>query len=168
MNSIVIYATRYGNTQKIAEAIADGLRARGTVQAFSVEEAPHRMPQGADFIVVGGPTEGHRLTPAAEHLFEAIEQGELRGIAAVAFDTRLRWPRWLSGSAAAGIETRLRNAGAQVISPAESFFVKQVEREGEPKSMELEAGELERAAKWAATLADAAEARIAVARSATQ
>lgn len=38
-------------------------------------------------------------------------------MAASAFDTRLRWPRWLFGSAPSDIATRLRQAGTRVIQP---------------------------------------------------
>jgi menaquinone-dependent protoporphyrinogen IX oxidase len=44
MNSIVIYASRYGNTRKIAEAIGDALRLHGTTQLFAAEEAPTLLP----------------------------------------------------------------------------------------------------------------------------
>ena len=43
MNSIVIYASRYGNTRKIAEAIADALRQRGTAQLFAADDVPTRL-----------------------------------------------------------------------------------------------------------------------------
>jgi hypothetical protein len=66
-------------------------------------------------------------------------------MAAAGFDTRLRWPRWLSGSAATGITQRLGRAGARVIAPAESFIVSTAPL--------LEPGEEERATAWAASLA---------------
>jgi hypothetical protein len=58
----------------------------------------------------------------------------------------LRWPEWLSGSAAAGIAQRLHQARANVIGPGVSFFVS-------GKLPVLEPGEVERAAAWAASLA---------------
>src|ERR1700680_3116460 len=122
MNSIVIYGSRHGNTHKIAEAIASELRRHGAAHLFAIDQAPSAFPK-ADLIVVGGPTEAHRMTQPMVEFFDQFGKGELEGIAAAGFDTRLAWPRWLSGSAAAGIAARLRQAGATVIGPEGSFIV---------------------------------------------
>ncbi|HEX9056844.1 MAG TPA: flavodoxin domain-containing protein [Ktedonobacterales bacterium] len=152
MDSIVIYATHFGNTQKIAEAIADGLRAHGRVQVFAVEVAPLRLPVGTGLVVIGGPTEGHRMTEPMVRFFDRLESGSLRGIPAAAFDTRLRWPRWLSGSAGSDIADKLHQASARLIAPPESFFIKGAVGTAGSKTPELDAGELERAAAWGASL----------------
>jgi flavodoxin len=153
MNSIVIYGSRHGNTHKIAEAIASELRRHGTAWLFSVDDAPSVLPKKTDLMVVGGPTEAHRMTQPIVEFFDQFGKGDLEGVAAAAFDTRLRWPRWLSGSAAAGITARLRQAGAKVIDPEGSFVVA-------GKYPMLEHGELERATEWAATLAGKVESRV--------
>ena len=151
MNSIVIYGSRHGNTHKIAEAIASELRRHGTANLFAIDEAPSTFPK-ADLVVVGGPTEAHRMTQAMVEFFDRFGKGELEGIAAAGFDTRLAWPRWLSGSAATGITARLRQAGARVIGPEASFTVA-------GKYPVLQPGELERATAWAAMLAAQVESR---------
>jgi flavodoxin len=158
VNSIVIYASRYGNTQKIAEVIAGVLHARGAVHLLSTDEAPARLPAGTDLVVIGGPTEVHRMTEPVVRFFERLEPHALQGVAAAGFDTRLRGPRWLSGSAGEGITHKLRRAGAQVIVPEESFFVKKQSNAAQGETPALEPGELERAAAWAAALADKVEA----------
>jgi hypothetical protein len=86
-------------------------------------------------------------------LFKRLGPDAVRGLAAAVFDTRLRWPRWLSGSAGAGIEKELEQAGARVIAPVESFFIKGPAGTGGSGTAELEDGELERAQTWAAALA---------------
>jgi flavodoxin len=153
VNSIVIYGSRHGNTRKIAEAIAGGLRRRGPVQLIAADAAPSVLPKNTDLVVVGGPTEGHRMTEPIARFFDRIDRGALKGTPAAGFDTRLRWPLWLSGSAGAGITARLRQSGAQVIAPELSFFVA-------GKYPALEPGELERATAWGASLADKVEARV--------
>lgn len=150
MKSLVVYASRSGNTRRIAEAIAEALRARGTVDLWSADEAPARPPEAIDLVVIGGPTEAHGMTEPVARLFERLEPRALEGRAAAAFDTRLRWPRWLSGSAADDIARRLREAGARVIAPGESFMVS--------RKPLLEPGEAERATAWAVSLADAVAA----------
>jgi flavodoxin len=146
MNSIVIYASHFGNTKRIAEAIADGLRAQGTASALSVDEAPTTFSAGTDLVVIGGPTEALRMTQPMSDFLDRIEAGVPHGIAAAAFDTRLHMPRWLLGSAAVGIERRLTQTGTQMVAPRESFYVA-----GSPA--ELVPGELERAKAWGAMLA---------------
>jgi flavodoxin len=158
MNSIVIYASHFGNTKKVAEAIADGLRSRGTAQALPVEEVVAALPAGTDLVVIGGPTEGHRMTRPMAQFLDGLEASTWRGVAAATFDTRLRWPNWLSGSAAAGIAKKLRRMGAQVIIPEESFLVEATSSTREDKGPELYAGELERATRWGASLAARVEA----------
>ncbi len=153
MNSILIYGSRHGNTRRIAEAMAGELRRRGAVQLLSAEKAPSVLPKNTNLVVVGGPTEAHRVTEPIAGFFDRIDRGALKGTPAAGFDTRRRWPLWLSGSAGAGITARLRRSGAQVIGPEVSFFVA-------GKYPVLEPGELERAAAWAASLADKVEARI--------
>ena len=145
MNSLVVYGSRHGNTQKVAEAIAFELGKHGVVQVVSAEEA-RVLPEQLDLIVVGGPTEAHRVTEPVAQFFDRVAKGQLVGKAAAAFDTRLRWPEWLSGSAAAGIAQRLHQSRANLIAPEMSFFVG-------GKLPVLEPGELERAGAWAASLA---------------
>ena len=75
-------------------------------------------------------------------------------MAVAAFDTRVRWPKLLSGSAAEGIAKRLTSDGATLIVPPESFIVTT------RKPILLEPGELPRATAWAGTLAEAVSAKI--------
>lgn len=152
MNSLVIYGSRHGNTQKIAYAIAAALRRHGPVQVLAVEEAASAISTYNDLVVIGGPTEAHKLTPPLVQFFDQLRPGILKGETAAAFDTRLRWPRWLAGSASSAIHNRLLEAGAQAVMPPESFYVV-----GTPP--ELVSGELDRAKEWAETLAFLAENR---------
>ena len=159
MKTIVIYASRYGNTRKVAEAIAGALRPRGSALLLAADDTPGYLPEGTDLVIVGGPTEQHGLTEAMTRLFARLGPDTLSGVAAAAFDTRLRWPRWLSGSAGTGIAHKLRDAGARLIAPEESFFIKGAMGTGGRDTAELDAGELERAAAWAVSLGVRMQAR---------
>ncbi len=150
MRSTVVYASRHGCTRQIAEVIAGALHARGEVLVLQMEQAPAIVPVGTDLLVVGGPTEGHGMTPAVARYLDRIGSTGIEGLTAAAFDTRLRWPSWLAGSAAADIARTLRRQGARVVGPEGSFFVSM--------RPELVPGELARAAKWAASLAERVEA----------
>jgi flavodoxin len=149
MKSLVLYASRTGNTRTIAEAIAEALHKRGAVEVFDAEHAPTTLPE-SDLVFIGGPTEKHTLTPPMVGVFDRLIPGSLRGRATVAFDTRMQWPRFLSGSAADEIAKRLRAADAQVVAAPESFFVRTEPQLG----YELVPGELARVAGWANEVAD--------------
>jgi flavodoxin len=162
VNSIVIYASHFGNTMQVAGAIAAGLRMRGTAQVYSLEDMPRKLPEGTDLVVIGGPTEQHGMTEPMARFFDWMAPDALRGVAVAAFDTRLRWPRWMSGSAGKGIEKKLEEAGARVIAPVASFFIKGAMGTGGSSSAQLEDGELERAKTWATSLAEMLVASVAV------
>lgn len=140
MKIAVVYASRSGNTGRVAEAIADALRPAGSVRLMAAEIA--NLDGDTDLLIVGGPTEGHSMTPPVRQFVERL--GRVPGVSAAAFDTRVSWPTWLSGSAAKQIAKALEEAGANLVAPPESFYVTT-----EPK---LHEGELERAARWALTL----------------
>ena len=63
MKSIVIYATRTGNTGRVAEAIATALAAHGEVDLMTADQVEGTLP-AADLAVIGSPTEGHGVHPA--------------------------------------------------------------------------------------------------------
>ena len=147
MKSVVIYGTRFGNTQKIAEAIVDGLRSKGDARLVSVDDRPEGSGDQADLVVIGGPTEKRGVTEPVAQFLDHFAASPPKGVRVALFDTRLRQPRWLSGSAAHDMEKKLRRVGAHLLIAEESFLVR-----GSPAA--LEPGELERAAVWGRSLAE--------------
>lgn len=143
-----MYASRSGNTRRVAEEIGRALRERGEVQLFEVADAPSVL-LAADLVILGSPTEGHSVAKPMAAYLARMKRESVAGKSAAAFDTRLHWPRLLSGSAAEGIAKRLRVAGAEVVVAPESFIVN--------SKPELEPGELERAGNWARDVAAAVE-----------
>ena len=154
MKAVVIYASHFGNTEKIARAIAVGLWTRGTVEVLAADEAPAVLRPGTDLVVIGGPTEQHGMTQSLAYYLDRLAPGVLQDAAVAAFDTRLRWPRWLSGSAAVGITQKARAAGARMVVPPESFFIKGLAGTGGRNTAQLDSGELDRATAWARALAN--------------
>ena len=136
MNNIVIYSSRYGNREKIAEAIATVLRSTGPTLLCSVDEAPEQLPEEIDLVVIGGPTESHGMPEALKRYFDRIGPGALHDKAATVFDTRLNWPHWLSGSAGANVTEKLDGLGAWLIAPAERFLERVVDSTLRGGSME--------------------------------
>jgi len=145
MNALVIYDSEFGNTEQIAAAIANQLETQGIVRLLSVDDPAGLNLIGVDLLVVGGPTQAHGTRQPLRDWVERLSPSMLRNVAVATFDTRLRWPLFLAGSAADSIAKTFKHHGAELLVPPESFFVEG--REGP-----LAEGELERAGMWAETL----------------
>jgi flavodoxin len=152
MNTVVVYDSLYGNTERIAQTIVGTLRAFGQAQAVHVDPEHPVSFQGVDLLIVGSPTQGFRPTPAMQSFLGDVSSRRLRGLAVACFDTRFRGPLWKS-SAAPRMARQLHSMGVEPIVPPESFFVTTMKKEGP-----LLAGEIERAATWARMLLTEAEA----------
>ncbi len=160
MSALVVFESMWGNTRAVAEAVAEGL---GTGTAVvHVEEAPARLSDDVDLVVVGGPTHAFSMSRATTR-HDAVEKGategdEARGIRewledlpesdhveVATFDTRVTKVKRLPGSAAkaAGKEVRRHHLGRLIAT--ESFYVDDMEGP-------LHEGELSRAATWGAHL----------------
>lgn len=142
MKTLVIYDTQYGNTKTIAEEIARVLEELGEVRMVLAAEADPYIFTGEDLLAVGGPTIAHGLSPQMKRLFAGLRKPEGNYPRALAFDTRIDWPKLLSGSAADRIAQHLQEAGCSMLAQPGSFIVKGGEGP-------LADGEKERAAAWA-------------------
>ena len=166
MRAVVVYESMYGNTHLIADAVADGLRSVGDVDAdvVAVGHASSDALAGADVIVVGGPTHVHGMTrpstrkAAAEAAAEPESEVELEPDAegeglrewfdtvsalprrAAAFDTRMEGPVLVTGRASKGITKRLRHHGCELLDEPRSFLV--------TKDNHLEDHEVDEARSW--------------------
>ena len=158
MRALVVFESMFGNTQVVAEAVADGLAGRMQVDAVEVGDAPTELGDDVALLVVGGPTHAFgmsrpstRQDAATQATAGLVSAGiGLRewladlhgpaGVAAAAFDTKVSRPR-LPGSAARAAEKRLRRLGFRVVAPAASFYV-------EGTRGPLLEGERERARRW--------------------
>ena len=152
MNTFIVYDSQFGNTERIAQAIADTLRAFGQASAVRVDPAHPVSFQGVDLLILGCPTQGMGPTPAMQSFLGNVSSQRLRGLRVACFDTRFRGFLWKS-SAAPRMARQLRTLGVEPLVPPESFFVKSMKKEGP-----LLPGEVERAATWARMLHEKYEA----------
>ena len=109
MKALVTYDSKLGNTEQVAQAIADTLGEEGIGQLISVDEADALELEGVDLLVLGGPTQRYGLSLAVRAWLELIPRGVMRGLFVAAFDTRYRMPRWKSGSTALATARKLRS-----------------------------------------------------------
>jgi hypothetical protein len=168
MRALVVYESMFGNTRDVALAIADGIGAHMDVEVIEVGVAPTILPTDIALVAVGGPTHAHGLTSPKSRADAAQRAGDAlvsrgNGIAewldglrpgaatvAAAFDTRIKGPGLLWGSAAKGAAKRLRASGFRLAADPESFLV---DGPTGPLVNRLLAGEAERARAWGAALA---------------
>lgn len=145
MKALVIYSSKFGNTEKIARTVADTLG--NGVKAVRVNECTRDMIDRAKVLVIGSPTQ--MLNPTISILFLVwlrLTPRQLSRVKAAAFDTSL--PDEKAGAAAAKIDKRLRNKGTFMLSPPKQFFVKDMKGP-------LVEGEIEKAKQWALELKSA-------------
>jgi len=121
--AIVIYDTQFGNTEKVARSLASGIKEQG-VQADCVNVGAADVDELGryDLLVVGGPTIAFGVSKPVKDFLGKLEGIELRGKMAFAFDTKSRFI--FSGSAAKGIEGKLKALGMSIAKPYSSAIVK--------------------------------------------
>ena len=142
MKVLVLCDSEYGNTWKLATAMAAALQPYAEeVATVKAAEAAGLKLLGYDLLLVGGPTQGHTVSPRLKAVLEAVPAGGLQDVPALAFDTRMKMMKLLTGSAADGIARKLKGLGARLLLPPGSFIVTGTEGP-------LEEGEAERAVAW--------------------
>lgn len=143
MKALIVYDSIYGNTEKIARAIAEAITPSDEVKVLRAGEANPSELASIDLLIVGSPTHAGRPTPAIQDLLNKVPKLSLQGINVAAFDTRI--PTKLVrvfGYAAGRIAGNLKRKGGTLIASPEGFFVT-------GSKGPLKEGELERAAGWA-------------------
>jgi len=170
MKIVVVYESMYGNTHLIADAIGKGLQEAGEVVVVPVDGADAAALDGADLVVVGGPTHAHGMTRESTRkaAVEAAEKAdsdlvldpdaEGEGLRdwfddlgefathAAAFDTRMDGPVAFTGRASKGIAQRLTKHGCTLIAAPQSFLV--------TKDNHLGTDEEEHALTWGTDVAE--------------
>jgi flavodoxin len=160
MKALVVYESMFGNSEKVARAIAEGLEGFGEVTIRDVATAvAGAIPHGVDLLVVGGPTHAFsmsRLSTREDAIRQGAGQGlasrglrewleavatDLKGLPFATFDTRVSRVRRLPGSAARSAARQLRRRRGRMVAPPESFFVNDV-------SGPLDVDEVDRARAW--------------------
>jgi flavodoxin len=119
--AIVVYDTKFGNTEKIAKSLASGMNERGIeVDCVKVGDVQINKLTEYNLIAIGGPTHGFGMSKPIKEFIEKFNHIDLRDKKAFAFDTKNRG-RW--GSAAKGIEKRLKGIGMNIVKPCDSAIV---------------------------------------------
>ncbi len=165
MKALVMYESMFGNSERVARAVAEGLGEYGDVDVLDVTTSPvGNVAADIDLLVTGGPT--HAFTMSRTNTREdAIRQGAGQGLArsglrewlgglpsdlhllpCATFDTRVSRARHLPGSAARSAARALRRRNGHLVLAPESFYVDDV-------AGPLGTDQIDRAREWGRSLA---------------
>ncbi|HET7690674.1 MAG TPA: flavodoxin domain-containing protein [Nocardioidaceae bacterium] len=162
MRALVVFESMFGNTEQVAESVAEGLRDYLEADVVDVATSPSAHAGDYDVIVLGAPTHAFSLSTRRSRR-DAWLRGARAGVmryglrdwiaelapphAAVTavFDTRARRLRLLPGSARTAAQL-LRRKGAASLTTPHSFYT--LSERGP-----LADGQLERAREWGVALA---------------
>lgn len=147
MNALVVYHSEFGNTQKVAEAIAEVLQGVGLARTLNTDQLTTEDLQDVDLVVMGTPTHKMNLPEAVQPVLEELPRRILLGVPVAAFDTSYEMSAFLARfTAARRIDRKLRRLGGKRLIAPETFYVHR-HHEGP-----LYDGEIERAQQWAESI----------------
>lgn len=171
MRCLIVYESMYGNTRDVALAIAEGAGTVVPTDVVEVGEAPTVIPDDVGLLVVGGPTHAFSMSRPSTRADATTKYAEgfdgdvistdtgirewlgsmtaRKGLGFATFDTRVATPH-LPGSAAAKAAKILRKKKLTAVTDPESFWV-------EGTQGPLSDGDLERAERWGAKIAEAVD-----------
>jgi len=123
--ALVVYDSVYGNTEKIAQALAKGLGDSSVkVDTLRAELVKFDELTTYDLLVVGGPVHAWSATKPIKTFLERLKTVKgLSGKKAFAFDTKLSRSS-LAGSVGGKIEGSLKGLGLTIVKPHETAVVK--------------------------------------------
>jgi multimeric flavodoxin WrbA len=178
VRALILYESLFGNTNAVAEAVADGVRAARPDAAVNCRRVDDPVaPDEFDLVVLGAPTHFWGLTGPLSRSMESQYERRLMGVGAAepgavnrratattGMRTRLATLPPGRGRAAAAFDTcmtgpltggargaiahKLERAGYRLLAEPETFLVEAV-------AGPLMTGEVERARAWGAALAHA-------------
>jgi flavodoxin I len=153
MKGIVVYDTSYGNTEKIAETIAETLKESGIeVDLFDVKDVKKLSARDYNFLVLGSPTRFGTMSFAIRGFLGKVKSEEWMNKPFAAFDTenpenieraRIENKEWSAGEK---IAEKLREKKMNQLLPALKALV--LGQKGP-----LVEGEIERTKEYARRLA---------------
>jgi flavodoxin len=152
MNALVIFDSKFGNTERVAERVGAVLGA----QAIHVSQARPELIAGLDLLVLGSPTQGGRPTQVIKDFLKQLPADALKGVRVAAFDTRIdskahgpffRLVTGVIGYAAGRMNSSMEARGGISATHPEGFIVEDTEGP-------LGTGEEQRASAWATHLAE--------------
>jgi flavodoxin len=142
MKTLIVYYSKFGNTHRLADVIAESLKGSGDVKSIEFDQLSEKVLDQLDLLVMGSPTHNMNLPKKVKPILDRVPRGSLAGISAAVFDTSYEMS-WLLNqfTASKRLAKTLRKKGAKLVAPPEIFLV--TGREGP-----IQDGEIKRAREW--------------------
>lgn len=150
MNILVIYDSLYGNTEKIAQYIAEKLKPNHKVIIERVTENTVQKVKGAELIIIGSPTHGFNASENTLKFIKSLNDEMLKNKKIALFDTRtvpadipkfFRFMIQKAGYASPKLEKFFKSKGCKIV--AESIGINVHGKEGP-----IVDGEMDRIDNW--------------------
>jgi len=124
VKALVVYYSMFGNTEKVAKALGEGLRSSGAEDDIVRVDAVKTEDLGnIDLLCVGSPVQAWNVAKPVQEFLERLKNVKgLEGKKAFAFDTKIK--SRLAGTAGGKIEKKLKDVGFTIVKPAESAVVR--------------------------------------------
>ena len=152
MKTLIIYESFFGNTEKIARAIAAALSTGEEIPVVAIANLTAEQLAAAELIIYGTPTRGFRPGDATKKWLAGLPAGTLARKKVAAFDTRIPVAEIknllltvlvkIFGYAAKPLADGLVAKGGTLVAEPVGFIVNASEGP-------LRDGEIERAVAWA-------------------
>ncbi len=152
MRTLIVYFSKFGNTRKLAEAMAETIKQAGEARAIAIDQLSANDFEGIDLVVVGTPTHALSVPQEVRAILEGLPLSILAGRSVAAFDTTVRWWPLRHFRASRKLLAHLTRLGGRRIARPETFFVRTKAEQETPEPNLLFEGELDRARKWATKL----------------
>lgn len=147
MKTLVLFHSLFGNTNTIAQAIADEIAIKAAVEIMPLGKLKPKALEDVDLIIAGTPTHNADIPPEVRTILIHLPKKCLEGKRVATFDTSLKfnWFVDLFNPAAPKLANELRKLGGEPVGVPQSFWVS--DKEGP-----LSEGEIDRAKAWARSL----------------
>jgi flavodoxin len=153
MKALVVYFSKFGNTKKVAEAIAETMGRAGDARTISIDQLTTSDLDKVDLVVMGSPTHYQNLPKAVRSVLQTLPRGILLGKYVAAFDTSLKmWGPLMLLTAAHRLLTKLRKLGGKRVVGPETFLVEKSDHQPDGEIDLLYKGETERAKEWTVSI----------------
>jgi len=122
MRTLVIYDSMFGNTEKVAKALASGLNEQeAAADCVKTTEVDFDNLRAYEMLVIGGPTHKLGLSESMKTFTKRLKDADVKGKKAFAFDTK-RESRF-AGSAGKRIEQKMKQRRMHVVKAHASAIV---------------------------------------------
>jgi len=148
---LILYDTFYGNTEKLAYAIASALHEKNDVKVLKIKDFENEMLNGIELLIIGSPNKLCQPTRSILKTLRNMDVSLLKGLKYFIYDTRINNKKIKPGfirslfinanHSSKKIARILDKKGAEMYNPPEGFYINGL-------TGPLLNGELERAADF--------------------